>query len=98
MDENCRGNYAIEEQFYQYKNPMIDKLEHFSPMCDGHLGHSTVEKHRIDLKGPDARPMFSKTYRAGPAAQAIRKEKLEKLEKLGVVEPAITETTARIVF
>lgn len=65
---------------------------------DGHLGTIRTVKHRIELNDPDERPVHYALYGAGPAARQFEKVEVEKITKMGVLEPDQTEWASPIVF
>lgn len=84
---------------YEYLRPEINSLlTEFTSMWDGHLGTIQTVKHRIDLDPPKAKPIHSAPYRAGPAARQLEREEIDKMLRMGVIEPAQTEWASPIVF
>lgn len=73
-------------------------LEQFQSMWDGRLGTIKAAKHRIELTPPNARPIHSVPYRAGPVARTFEKTEIDRLLRMDVIEPAQTEWASPIVF
>ena len=52
-------------------------------------------RHRIETKGS---PVFQHPYRAGPGARQAEKDEVERMLKLGVIEPSSAEWASPVVL
>ena len=59
------------------------------------LGVLHGTRHRIETKGS---PVFQHPYRAGPSARQIEKEEVDRMLKLGVIEPSTAEWASPVVL
>ena len=79
----------IEGLTEDQKRIVTKVLECYSHLWDGkRLGVLHGTKHRIETKG---NPVFQHPYRAGPGARQAEKEEVERMLKLGVIEPSTAE-------
>ena len=62
-------------------------LRKYAHMWDGPLGEISTTEHWIDLR-PEAKPVRSLPYRAGPKARKAESEEVERMLSAGVREPA----------
>jgi hypothetical protein len=73
---------------------VTDLLEKFVHLSDKkRLGVLHGTKHRIDTKGT---PVFQLPYRAGPSARQIKKKEVDRMLKLGVIEPSVERLTLKL--
>lgn len=73
-------------------------LGQLAGIFEGHLFPSKATKYRIELTSRQVRPIHSAPHRAGPKVRVLKKEKLEKMTKMGVIEASHTEWASPIVF
>lgn len=69
------------------RQEILSTLSAFAHTWDGSFGTIETVKYLIVINNPDARPVHSDPYRAGPAARQIQKEEIDKMTKMGVIEP-----------
>jgi len=62
-------------------------LDQFKGMWSGRLGELKATTHHIQLK-PDAKPVYSDPYRAGPHRRLEIEKQVKKMLDLGVIEPS----------
>ena len=79
------------------KQEVRDMLRKHEKSWSGQLGDITVTEMRIDLK-PDAKPFKSPPYRAGPKTRELEKAEIDKQLAAGVIEPAMSEWAAPVLF
>jgi len=72
-------------------------LDQFKGMWSGKLGELKATTHHIQLK-PDAKPVFSAPYRAGPPRRLESEKQVRKMLDLGVIEPSGAESSFPVVF
>ena len=72
-------------------------LRKYARMWDGSLGEISTTEHRIDLT-PEAKPVRSASYRAGPKAHKAESEEVERMLRAGVIEPAQSEWASPVVL
>ena len=77
----------LEHVDLRYQKRIRDMLRQYAHMWDGSLGDILTTEHRIDLT-PDAKPVRSAPYRAGPKARKAEREEVERMLRAGVIEPA----------
>jgi len=65
-------------------------LDQFKGMWSGKLGELKTTTHHIQLK-PDAKPVYSAPYQAGPHRRREIEKQLKKMLDLGVIEPSNVE-------
>ena len=65
-------------------------LEQFKGMWSGNLGELKATTHQIQPK-PNAKPVYSASYRAGPHRRQEIEKQVKKMPDLGVIEPADSE-------
>jgi len=61
-------------------------LDQFKGMSSGKLGELKATTHHIQLK-PDAKPVYSALYRAGPHRRLEIEKQVKKMLDRGVMEP-----------
>ena len=82
----------IEEQ----KIVVRDLLEEFSHLWDEkRLGVIHGTTHRIETSG---NPVFQHPYRAGPEARRVEQEEVDRMLKMGVIEPSNAEWASPVVL
>lgn len=69
----------------------------FPSLWDGHLLLMSVTRHRIELTPNVSCPAHSAPYRAGPRRMELERERVKKMKKEGVVEPAMTKWASTVV-
>ena len=74
-----------------------DMLRKHEKIWNGELGAINVTDMRIDLV-PDAKPFKSAPYRAGPKTRELEQAEVDKQLKAGVIEPAMSEWAAPVLF
>jgi len=62
-------------------------LDQVKGMWSGKLGELKATTHHIQLN-PDAKPVYSAPYRAGPHRRLEIEKKVKKMLYLGVIEPS----------
>lgn len=67
-------------------------------MCGDHPGRINTATHNISLSSPEARPIPSVPYRANLNAPVAKKQNIDKLLVMKVVEPTQTEWSFSIVL
>jgi len=72
-------------------------LDQFKGMWSGKLGELKATTHHIQLK-PDAKPVYSAPYRAGPQRRLEIEKKVKKMLDLGVIEPSDADWSFPVVF
>lgn len=98
QDKHWRGTEQLNKEFSVFKQPFMEMMERFESMWDCHPGRITVSKHRIVLNSLDAPPIHSTPYRAGPKQRELKRKEVDKMQKAGVAEPAMTEWALPIVL
>jgi RNase H-like domain found in reverse transcriptase/Reverse transcriptase (RNA-dependent DNA polymerase)/Integrase zinc binding domain/Integrase core domain/Chromo (CHRromatin Organisation MOdifier) domain/Retroviral aspartyl protease len=96
-DESWKDDVALDHLGVTERKRVLELLEGYQRMWDGHLGTFTATSHRIQLV-PDAHPVHCQPYRAGPRARAAEHEEVQKMLKAGVVEPAVSEWASPVVL
>jgi len=71
-------------------------LDQFKGMWSGKLGERKATTHHIQLK-PDAKPVYSAPYRAGPHRRLEIEKQVKKMLDLGVIEPSDAEWSFLVV-
>jgi len=71
-------------------------LNQFKGMWSGKLGELKATTHHIQLK-PDAKPVCSALYRAGPHRSLEIEKQVKKMLDLGVIEPSDAEWSFPVV-
>ena len=77
----------LEHVELRYQKRILDMLRKYAHMWDVSLGEISTTEHRIDL-APEAKPVRSAPYRAGPKARRAEREEVERTLRAGVIEPA----------
>lgn len=85
---DCKKTVQVSPTFDKWEPEINEMLQEFTNMWDGHLGTIKTVKHHIDLDPPEAKPIHSAPYRAGPAARQLKKSEIDKMLQMGVIEPA----------
>lgn len=67
---------------------LLEMLDPFKDIWDGHLGTAKITQHRIDLK-LGARPSLQLPYRALTKQRELERAVIHKMLELGVIEPCI---------
>ena len=98
LREDWWEHVNIAPRYMDAKPAMIQMLEPFAHMWDGHLGHIHAATHRIELVADDTLPVHCAPYRAGPNAREFERQEMQKMVDMGVIEPAQTEWASPIVF
>ena len=80
----------LEHVDLRYQKRIRDMLRKYAYTWDGSLGEISTTEHRNDLK-PEAKPVRSAPYRAGPKARRAESEEVERMLRAGVIEPAQSE-------
>ena len=70
----------------RYQKRIRDMLRKYAHMWDGSLGEISTAEHRIDLT-PEAKPVRSAPYRAGPKARRAEREEVERMLRAEFIEP-----------
>ena len=101
-DEADLGNdwktmVQVDPEYNEYREQLLQTLEPHATMWDGHIGTINLAKHRIELK-EGAKPVYQQPYRAGPHQRQLEEIEIKKMLDADVIEPAITEWAAPIVF
>lgn len=65
---------------------------------DVHLDTIRTIKNRIDLEHPEAKPVHSAPYTAGPAAHQIDKSEIDKMLHIGVIVKLTMGVCRRVVI
>lgn len=91
---------AISARCHAWKKSLNDLLTQIQSMCDGHIGHISVARHRLELLQPDTKPVLSVPCRKALKLGDLRKPILIKKNILAVniINPAPAECTVPIVF
>jgi len=71
-------------------------LDQFKGMWSGKLGELKTTTHHIQLN-PDAKPVYSAPYRAGPHLRLKIEKQVTKMLDLGVIEPSDAERSFPVV-
>jgi len=71
-------------------------LDEFAGLWSGKLGELKATTHRIQLQ-PDARPVYSASYRAGPHRLEEIEKQVKKMLDMGVIEPSDAEWSFPVV-
>ena len=87
--DSWHDKVRIGSDYQPYRKEILEMLEPFSSMWDGHLGLIRGVEHRIELK-PGTRPFHSSPYRAGPDLRQFEGHEIERLVADDVAEPAIS--------
>ena len=87
----------LEHVELRYQKRIRDMLRQYAHMWDGSLGEISTIEHRIDLT-PDAKPVRSALYRAGPKARKAESEEVERMLRAGVIELAQSEWASPVVL
>ena len=87
----------LEHVEHRYQKRIRDMLRKYAHMWDGSLGEISTIEHRIELT-PEAKPVRSAPYRAGPKARRAESEEVERMLRAGVIEPAQSEWASRVVL
>ena len=78
------------------KKEVTRVLDRYSYLWDNkRLGVLHGTRHRIDTHGS---PVFQHPYRAGPSARQAEKEEVDRMLKLGVIEPSTAEWASPVVL
>lgn len=78
----------ISHSYVEYRPRIIEMMEEFKKMSNGHLGKIKVSKNRIELTPPEARPIHSVPYGAGPATRTFEKTEIDSFLGMDVTELA----------
>ena len=84
---------AIPEALHGKVRQLLDE---FKGMWSGRLGELKATTHHIQLK-PDAKPVYSAPYRAGPHRRQEIEKQVKKMLDLGVIEPSDAEWSFPVV-
>jgi len=84
---------AIPEALHGKVRQLLDE---FKGMWSGRLGELKATTHHIQLK-PDAKPVYSAPYRAGPHRRQYIEKQVKKMLDLGVIEPSDAEWSFPVV-
>lgn len=87
----------IGKEYQSEREKIIDLLEPFADMWDGHLGEISKAKHRICLE-ENAKPIFQVPYRVGQKWRELEKAEVNKQLGVGVIEPSSAEWAGPVVF
>lgn len=72
-------------------------MKKYDFMLNGYLSRRNIANHRIALSPTDS-PIYSAQYCAGPRQGEIKRKRIEKMRKAGIVEPAVTKWASPVVF
>jgi len=72
-------------------------LDQFKGMWSGTVGELKESMHHVQLK-PDAKPVYSAPYRAGPHLHMEIEKQVKKMLDMGVIEPSDAEWSFPVVF
>ena len=97
LDVHWSDMFNIDDAYIEYNDELLSLLEPFEAICDGHLGTVNITQHRIVLE-PGAKPVFQPPYLAGPRQREFEKAEIQKMMEVDVIEPAVSEWAAPIVF
>lgn len=87
----------LSEVEQKYHPRIREMLKRHEAMWNGRLGEIKVAEHAIDLK-EGAKPFKSAPYRSGPTARQLESFELKKQLEAGVIEPAVSEWAAPVLF
>ena len=88
---------SIGERAEVERPRILEFLDPFQSMWDGHLGEIHHVKHRIELK-EGAKPVFQPPYRAGPDKREKERAEIQKMLDMDVIEEAECEWASPVVF
>lgn len=89
---------TIPDKYEDYRQSFIEMLTHFATLSDGHLGHISMTKCRVELKPTDIYHIHCAPYRTGPTMRQRKKDKIDKVREINVIEPVQAEWDIRVVF
>ena len=81
----------------KHRPRLLTMLQKYAKMWDGSLGEINTTEHHIELV-PDARPIASHPYRAGPKAREVEQKEVERMLQAGVIEPAQSAWASPVVL
>ena len=96
-DANWKESVVVGERYEKYREALMEKLDKYEAMWDGHLGMIKATQHYIEIT-PESRPSFRPPYRASPAQRELEKQEIQKMLEANVIEPSTSEWAAPIVF
>jgi len=76
---------------------VLSLLEKHSALWSGHLGSIKATYHRIELK-PGFKPVPLNPYGIGPRTRELIKAQVDRMLKLGVIEPSQREWASQVVL
>ena len=97
LKENWREAVKIDPEFEKHRAKLIETLEPFEKMWDGHIGRVNITKHRFELV-EGATPVHQPVRRAGPQQRELQWSEIKKQLADDVIEPSTAEWAAPIVF
>ncbi len=80
----------------QEKARLLELLESYSDLFDGHLGHTSLTEHAIATG--DAKPVNLPPYRTSPVKKQIIEDQVRKMLQDGIIEPASGPWAAPVVI
>ena len=92
-----KDQVSIGDNSLSDRSKILDFLQRYRTMWDGHLGTIRHVKHRIELKEGSS-PVYQPPYRASPDGRKREKAEIDKMLALDVIEEAECEWASPIVF
>lgn len=87
---NWRQDVKLDPKSDAHRDKIIRMMTVFESMQCDHLGCISVAKHRTELTSDKVRPVHCAPYRAGPRAHEFEMMDMDKMLKMGDIEPAKT--------
>lgn len=75
---------------------LTELLESFGVLFDGHLGHTSLVEHEIDIG--NAKPVHLAPYRTSPAKKELIESQIKDMLREGIIEPASGPWAAPVVI
>ena len=97
IESDWRNVINVGESYKSYKFELIQQLEKYEEMWDGHLVTVNATYHYIQIP-PGTIPSHQPPYRAGPTKREHEKSEVDKMLKMSVIEPSTSEWVAPVVF
>lgn len=97
LKTNWREDLTPLDEYSGYSEKFINLLTQFESMWYRHRGSIKV-LHQVDIEMMDKRPKHSAPYHAGPNARDFKKQEINRMFAMDVIEPAHTECALLMLF
>lgn len=90
-DKDWTEPVQFNKEYERLKPLFLTILKKYEFTWDGHLGLNNVMKGRIMPIPTEAPRILSAIFSADPRQRDLKREKIDRMLKASVVEPAVTE-------